>query len=142
MLNLNTEHLKCYYAIFNNSLKMIITVFIFTLIPNPRYWHFFCKVGFFFYLYFVPGVLLSITQLSGFVSTGLSLGGQLKKPTQNIKVLVLEMNTTEKETTFLVRSDCSILYLYSKKDNIFIPPNFKMAVYTLSTMLFKYSEPN
>lgn len=32
----------------------------------------------FLYLYFVSGILLSISQLSGFVPTGLSLGGQLK----------------------------------------------------------------
>lgn len=40
------------------------------------------------YLYFVSGILLSITQLPGFVSTGLSLAGQLKKKknTQNTKL--------------------------------------------------------
>lgn len=43
---------------------------------------FFLNIGI-LYLDFVAGILLSVTQLSGFVSTGLSLAGKLEKETAN-----------------------------------------------------------
>lgn len=43
------------------------------------------------YLDFVSGILLSITQLSGFVSTGLSLRGQLYIKNKKKKSLGIEV---------------------------------------------------
>jgi len=48
------------------------------------------------YLDFVSGILLSITQLSGFVSAGLSLACQLEKKNSQ-KVLVSTLYTDEGE---------------------------------------------
>lgn len=102
---------------------MIITMFIF-INPLSQILRFLLQGGI-LYLYFVSGILLSITQLSRFVSTGFSLGGQLEKTHTKSLSLHIEADHNGGGNIFgaqveLVDS-CIHLYLFNVQMDVNLP---------------------
>lgn len=67
---------------------------------------------FLFYLYFVSGILLSITKLPGFVSTGLPLTGQLEETQRKYKIFGIEATHTKTQLFFFIHSSTSDYFPY------------------------------